>query len=77
MQLRRRGLQLHARPQAVRHTGAPSDKAVNLFLDVDKRCFHDTASISRQSVARKAIGMATGAAELRPGSRWMWNCRDE
>jgi hypothetical protein len=52
VQPRRRGLQLHARPQTVRGAGAPPDQAVNLFLDVDQRCFHG-ASISRRSAPRK------------------------
>ena len=53
--------------ERIRHLGAPPDKTVNLFLDVDKRCFHDAASISRQPVARKAIGMA---AAWQSGGFW-------
>jgi len=46
VKLCRRLLQLHPCLQAVRRLGAPPDKAVNLFLDVDERLFHDAASIS-------------------------------
>jgi hypothetical protein len=53
VQLRSRGLQLHSRLQAVRHGRAPSDKAVNLFLDVDEWRFHNASSIGRPSGLRK------------------------
>ena len=39
--------------QRVRHPGAPAHKAINLFLDVDKRWFHDAASISPLPAPRK------------------------
>jgi len=39
--------------QRVRHLGAPAYKAVNLFLDVDKRWFHDAVSISPLPAPRK------------------------
>mgnify|MGYP001552938201 FL=1 len=53
VQLRGRGLQLHSRLQAVRRGRAPPDKAVNLFLDVDKWRFHNASSIGRPSGLRK------------------------
>ena len=40
VKLRRRGLQLHSRPQAVRRACPPTDKAVNLFFEVDEWLFH-------------------------------------
>ena len=49
VKLRRRFLQLHSRPQAVRRLGATPDEAVNLFLDVDERLFHNVFSINRDA----------------------------
>jgi len=46
VKLCRRFLQLHSRPQTVRRLGAPTDEAVNLFLDVDGRLFHGVFRIS-------------------------------
>lgn len=46
MKLCRRLLQLHPCLQADRRLSAPPDEAVNLFLKVDERLFHDAASIS-------------------------------
>ena len=39
--------------KGIRDMGAPPDKAVNLFLDVDKRLLHGSASISRPVSTRK------------------------
>ena len=53
VQLQPRCLNLHPSLPSIRRTGAPTHKAVNLFLDVDKRWFHDTASISPLPAPRK------------------------
>ena len=51
--------------QRVRHLGAPTHIAVNLFLNVDKRWFHDAVSISPLPAPRKPErGNQTAAAPL-------------
>lgn len=44
-----RRLHLHPRLQSVGRLGATPDEAVNLFLDVDKRLFHDGFRINRSA----------------------------
>ncbi len=46
MKLHSQLLQLHPGLPSVRRLCPPPDKAVNLFLDVDERLFHDAASMS-------------------------------
>ena len=53
MKLRRRFLQLHPRSQAIKGRRPPTDEAVNLFLDVAGRLFHDVFSIGRTTEQRK------------------------
>ncbi len=60
MQLRRRCLQLHSRPQAVRRAGAPADKAVNRFLNVDERLFQSAPNISSPVRRRKPCAEVEG-----------------
>jgi hypothetical protein len=49
MKLQSGSLHLHPRLQPVGRLRATSDKAVNLFLDVDERLFHDGFSIGRSA----------------------------
>ena len=47
VKLCRRFLHLHARLQSIRRPGPAPDEAVNLFLNIDERLFHDAFRISR------------------------------
>src|SRR5712691_4242386 len=49
------------RRKGVRRAGAPADKAVNRFLDIDKWLFHGTKRISQAVSRRKPI---RGKAEI-------------
>jgi hypothetical protein len=49
------GLQLHAGLQAVGRFGAPADKSINLFLQVDKRLFHNAATIGPAAGQSKLV----------------------
>ncbi len=49
--------------EGIRRAGAPPDEAVNLFLDIDERCFHGRASINLLAATRKpAAKFAAGGA---------------